>query len=93
MAQRQAESARKQLLHLRLNGRWRDDAVAENQLLVDYLREVARLTGTKIGCDSGECGACTVLVDEKPVPSCLVLACSERFMKNSGRNVAFARPV
>ena len=42
MAQKQAESARKQLIHLRLNGRWRDDAVAENQLLVDYLREVVR---------------------------------------------------
>jgi 4-hydroxybenzoyl-CoA reductase subunit gamma len=74
MAQRQAESARKQLIHLRLNGRWRDDAVAQNQLLVDYLRDVVRLTGTKIGCDTGECGACTVLIDGKPVPSCLVLA-------------------
>jgi 4-hydroxybenzoyl-CoA reductase subunit gamma len=74
MAQKPAESARKQLIHLRLNGRWRDDAVAENQLLVDYLRETARLTGTKIGCDTGECGACTVLADGQPVPSCLVLA-------------------
>jgi len=74
MAQRQSESARKQLIRLRLNGRWRDDAVAENQLLVDYLREVVRLTGTKIGCDTGECGACTVLADGRPVPSCLVLA-------------------
>ena len=65
---------RKRLLRLNLNGRWREDAVAENQLLVDYLREVAGLTGTKIGCDGGECGACTVLVDGRPAPSCLVLA-------------------
>lgn len=74
MAQKQAESAKKQLIRLRLNGRWREDAVAENQLLVEYLREVARLTGTKVGCDTGECGACTVLADGQPVASCLVLA-------------------
>jgi 4-hydroxybenzoyl-CoA reductase subunit gamma len=62
------------LLKLRLNGRARQDAVAEGQLLVDYLRDVARLTGVKSGCDGGECGACTVLVDDEPVPSCIVLA-------------------
>jgi len=73
MAQMHAES-RKHLLRLRLNGRWREDAVADSQLLVDYLREVVHLTGTKIGCDTGECGACTVLVDGQAVPSCLVLA-------------------
>jgi len=73
MAQTQPAS-RKRLLRLKLNGRWREDAVAENQLLVDYLRDVAGLAGTKIGCDSGECGACTVLADGQPVPSCLMLA-------------------
>jgi 4-hydroxybenzoyl-CoA reductase subunit gamma len=59
---------------VRLNGRWRDDAVAGNQLLVDYLRDVARLKGTKTGCDGGECGACTVLVDGNPTLSCITFA-------------------
>jgi 4-hydroxybenzoyl-CoA reductase subunit gamma len=62
------------LLKLKLNGRAREDAVAEGLLLVDYLRDVARLTSVKSGCDGGECGACTVLIDDEPVPSCIVLA-------------------
>jgi len=65
---------KKRLLRLRLNGRWREDAVAEGALLVDYLRDVAHLTGVKTGCDGGECGACTVLVDGEAVPSCITLA-------------------
>ena len=48
-----------------LNGRRRVDAVPDNLLLLDYLREVVGLTGTKTGCDGGECGACTVLVDHR----------------------------
>jgi 4-hydroxybenzoyl-CoA reductase subunit gamma len=65
---------KKRLLSLKLNGHWREDAVSESELLVDYLRNVAKLTGTKVGCDGGECGACTVLVDGEAVPSCITLA-------------------
>ena len=62
------------LIELDLNGRRRIDAVASNQLLLDYLRENVGLTGTKTGCDGGECGACTVLIDDKPRLACLTLA-------------------
>jgi 4-hydroxybenzoyl-CoA reductase subunit gamma len=64
------------ILELTLNGRHRVDAVPDNLLLLDYLREVVGLTGTKTGCDGGECGACTVLVDDQPRLSCLTLAAS-----------------
>jgi 4-hydroxybenzoyl-CoA reductase subunit gamma len=62
------------ILQFTLNGRPRTDAVPDNILLLDYLRELVGLTGTKTGCDGGECGACTVLVDDKPRLSCLTLA-------------------
>ena len=62
------------ILELTLNGRRRVDAIPDNLLLLDYLREQVGLTGTKTGCDGGECGACTVLVDDRPRLSCLTLA-------------------
>ena len=64
----------KSIIELTLNGRPRQDAIADNLLLLDYLREVVGLTGTKMGCDGGECGACTVLVDDQPRLSCITLA-------------------
>jgi len=66
----------KRLLELTVNGRRREDAVSDATLLVDYLRETAGLTGTKQGCDGGECGACTVLVDGAPRLACITLATS-----------------
>lgn len=72
--QTERSQPRKRLLRVKVNGRWREDAVAENQFLVDYLRDIARLTGVKTGCDGGECGACTVLLNSEAVPSCLTLA-------------------
>src|SRR3981189_1942955 len=62
------------ILELTLNGRPRVDAVPDNLLLLDYLREVVGLTGTKTGCDGGKCGACTVPVDDQPRMSCLTPA-------------------
>src|SRR5438034_11462259 len=64
------------ILQLTLNGGARSDAIHDNVLLLDYLREIVGLTGTKTGCDGGECGACTVLVDDQPRLSCLTLAAS-----------------
>ncbi len=66
----------KRLLKMTVNGRAREDAVADNSLLLDYLRETVGLTGTKQGCDGGECGACTVLIDGQPRISCITLAAS-----------------
>jgi carbon-monoxide dehydrogenase small subunit len=62
------------LINLRINGESYEVSVKPNMTLLDFLRDEIGLTGTKKGCDTGQCGACTVLLDGKPINSCLVLA-------------------
>src|SRR5215467_11774927 len=57
-----------------VNGRAYDREIEPRLLLVHFLRESAGLTGTKIGCDTSQCGACTVLLDGMAVKSCTCLA-------------------
>lgn len=64
----------KQIIRLTVNDTPHEVAVEPNTTLVDLLRGQIGLTGTKKGCDLGDCGACTVLLDGKAVNSCLVLA-------------------
>ena len=63
----------KELLTLRVNGELHTVAAEPHHTLLEVLREELQLTGTKHGCELGECGACTVLVDGVPILSCLTL--------------------
>ncbi len=64
----------KKFISLKVNDKVYEVAVKPNLTLVDLLRYELGLTGTKKGCEVGDCGSCTVLLDGKPVNSCLVLA-------------------
>ena len=61
-------------IHVTVNGATHHDEVEPRLLLVHYLRETLGLTGTHVGCDTSQCGACTVLLDGKSVKACTVLA-------------------
>ncbi|MBW2093855.1 MAG: (2Fe-2S)-binding protein [Deltaproteobacteria bacterium] len=64
----------KQFIKLTVNNQEYDLDVEPNLTLLDLLRDRLKLTGTKKGCDEGDCGACTVIMDGRPISSCLVLA-------------------
>jgi aerobic-type carbon monoxide dehydrogenase small subunit (CoxS/CutS family) len=59
---------------LRVNGETRTGSTEARKTLADFLRDDLELTGTHVGCEHGVCGACTVIVDDRPVRSCLMLA-------------------
>lgn len=61
-------------VNLTINGRARQQTVDPRLLLVHFLRDTCNLTGTHVGCETGICGACTVLVDGKAVKSCTMFA-------------------
>jgi carbon-monoxide dehydrogenase small subunit len=61
-------------IRIKVNGTWREDEVEPRLLLVHYLREVAGLTGTHIGCETSLCGACTVLLNGEAAKSCTMFA-------------------
>ncbi|HZD39733.1 MAG TPA: (2Fe-2S)-binding protein [Terriglobales bacterium] len=61
-------------IKLKINGKEREDEVDSRLLLVHYIRDKARLTGTHVGCDTGNCGACTVNFNGKAIKSCMTLA-------------------
>ena len=64
----------KHSVSITVNGTRHRGEVEPRLLLVHYLRETLNLTGTNVGCDTGQCGSCTVLMDGKAVKSCMVLA-------------------
>ncbi|MCC8058533.1 (2Fe-2S)-binding protein [Cloacibacillus sp.] len=64
----------KRIINFKLNGENVEELVADNITMVDFLRQQMHMTGTKRGCEEGECGACTILLDGAAVDSCLMLA-------------------
>ena len=66
--------AKPQTIKLKINGQEREASAEPRLLLVHFIRESLGLTGTHIGCDTSNCGACTVLLDDKSVKSCTILA-------------------
>ncbi len=68
------EPASEQTIRVAINGEVYEQEVEARKLLVHFIRDVVDLTGTHVGCDTGNCGACTILLDGRAVKSCMLLA-------------------
>lgn len=66
--------AKKQTVHLKINGQQREADVEPRLLLVHFIRDTLGLTGTHVGCDTSNCGACTVVFDGRTIKSCTMFA-------------------
>ena len=75
------QGIKRYLVTINVNGIEYTKVVKANTLLVNFLREELDLTGTKKGCELGDCGSCTILLNDKPVNSCLILAIEVDGMK------------
>jgi carbon-monoxide dehydrogenase small subunit len=73
---RRRKKMKKHTLDLTINGEPYELLVAPNELLVNVIRETVGMTGTKYACGTGQCGACTVVVNGEPILGCLTLAVS-----------------
>jgi len=69
-----ADSGAVHTIELTINGEQQTHNVMSRQLLVHFIRDTLGMRGTHIGCDTGNCGACTILVDGQPMKSCMMLA-------------------
>ena len=69
---------KKEISNFMVNGKKYEIEIEPHMLLIDVIRDKIGLTGTKYACGSGDCGACTVLIEGKPVLSCLTLAITAR---------------
>jgi carbon-monoxide dehydrogenase small subunit len=70
----ETETTKETEIKVNVNGKQYSQRVPSRMLLVDFLRDKLELTGTHIGCDTGHCGACTVMLNDVTVKSCLLLA-------------------
>ena len=85
-------------IQLEVNGRPHTAEVEARRLLVHFIRDELRLTGTHVGCDTGSCGACTVILDGRAVKSCMLLApqvdgCSLRTVEGLTREDGSLSPI
>ncbi len=74
MSEAAKPKSKTRLISLCVNGEWHEVAVKPRNMLVEVIRDSIGLTGTKASCESGTCGACTVLVEGRPVLGCITLA-------------------